>query len=212
MQINGLVNFLDKIYIDYKEIENQIRLYDLVFYKTRINEIEYGMKLPMFNTSFYSYILKTNKIPTQEEYWFNYMYEEHEFYDKLLSDEQMLGLKARVYRSYPSLVRDIHFAKTLKEISMFDDVYYNTELDTKYGIDIVVLKDNKLLGINLFTNTENSINARLKKKYRTKNSINFNCIDVPIDFKGSKICGSFFLYSEREIEKIIKCLNTEREI
>jgi hypothetical protein len=91
---------------------------------------------------------------------------------------------------------------TLREHKDFDDVFYNETLDVEYGVDLVVVKNNKSLGLNLFTNTKNSIEAREKKQYRPKKPIDLYCIELPIDFRGSKTCGDFFLYSDKEIIKI----------
>jgi hypothetical protein len=114
----------------------------------------------------------------------------------------MYGIRARSFRAYTSLVRDVHFGTLIREDSYFDGVFYNEILDTEYGIDLVVLKNQKLVGINLFTNTKNSIIAREKKQYRPKKPTDIICYEIPIEFKGSKECGDFFLYSEREIEQV----------
>jgi hypothetical protein len=116
----------------------------------------------------------------------------------------MLALKARIFRTYPSLVRDLHLGVLLKESRAFDDVFYNEIMDIQYGIDLVVLKNGVQLGLCLFTNTQIAFKARAKKEYRLKKPVNFKCIEIPIQFRGSKVCGDFFLYSEREIDMITR--------
>jgi hypothetical protein len=203
MKIQNLSNTLDDVWLSSKKIEEQIKNYKLSFMQLRVPEIEYEIKVPIFVNPFYSFVLREDKIPTQEEFWNEYCSQNKEFFNKVkLTEQQKMGLKARAFRTYPSLVRDIHFGATIRENCDLDDVFYNEVLDVEYGIDLVVSKNNKHMGLNLFTNTKNSISAREKKQYRPKKQINLNCYEIPIEFKGSKVCGDFFLYSEREILKI----------
>ena len=165
--------------------------------------MEFGVKIPMFVSSFYFYLLKENKIPNQQEFWDNYIFINHDFFkNENFSETEMYGLKARAFRAYTSLIRDVHFGTLLRDDSYFDGVFYNETLDTEYGIDLVVSKQQKLIGLNLFTNTRNANIAREKKQYRPKKPTDITCFEMPIDFNGSKECGDFFLYSEREIEKV----------
>jgi hypothetical protein len=203
MNIHNLSNTLDGIWLSSKKIEEQIEKYRLSFIQLRVPEIEYGIKVPIFVLPFYSFVLREDKIPTQEEFWKEYCLQNKEFFNKVkLNENQKMGLKARTFRTYPSLVRDIHLGTAIRQNSEFDDVFYNEVLDVEYGIDLVVKKNNKHIGLNLFTNTKNSIIAREKKQYRPKKQINLNCIELPIDFRGSKTCGDFFLYSDKEISTI----------
>jgi hypothetical protein len=203
LKIHDLENNLDNIFLSSKEIEDQIINYKLQSIKLRDRKMEFGVKIPMFVTSFYFYILKENKIPNQKEFWNNYLLINDNFFQKEnFTESEMHGLQARAFRAYTSLVRDVHFGALLRDDGYFDGVFYNVILDTDYGIDLVVSKDTKIIGLNLFTNTKNANIAREKKQYRPKKPTDIMCYEIPIDFKGSKECGDFFLYSEREIEKV----------
>ena len=203
--IDGLNDTLSGLKLSTSSIENLIGGYKLIFSQTRRNDIEWKMKLPMFVPPFYDYLKRFNTIPTQEEYYNYYISQNQTFFDlKGLSNEQLEGLRARVYRTYPSLVRDVHFGLTLKEKNFFEEVFYNEVLDIEYGIDLVVSRSSKRLGLNLFTQTSAAQYARQVKQYRPKKSVDFNCIEIPINFRGSKVCGKFFLYSDREISQIVQ--------
>jgi len=203
MQINGFDNTLDKINLSHKDIEKQICLYSLSFSQTRRNDIEWKMRLPMFVPSFYLFIRNRNIIPSQQEYWQSYVSDNENFFsNSKFSLDQMEGLRARIFRTYPSLVRDVHLGMTLKYDNDLDEVFYNETIDIEYGVDLVIKKSEKLLGLNLFTNTNIAIQARIIKEYRPKKPLSFKCIELPINFKDSKYCGKFFLYSDREIEQI----------
>ena len=71
------------------------------------------------------------------------------------------GIKKRAYRTYPSLVRDIHYATFLKSINM--NVIYSGALDRDEGIDLLLEVDRNLFALNLFTNTEKAKYWREKR-------------------------------------------------
>ena len=52
------------------------------------------------------------------------------------------ALKARILRTYPSLLRDFHFYLMLKECNSFDKVTYSCADDIK-GTDITIVHKNK---------------------------------------------------------------------
>jgi hypothetical protein len=114
----------------------------------------------------------------------------------------MEGLQARVYRTYPSLIRDLHFCLFMKEKALLRSnaiVIYNIDLDIEEGIDILLEFKDKLYGINLYTNTSRAIHARTLKSKRHNPFQNVNYVELPVPFKGSKEVGQFFLYGEREL-------------
>ena len=74
------------------------------------------------------------------------------------------GIKARLFRSYPSLVRDLHFCLFLKERAKNDArVIYNIQIDTEIGIDILVEQGSTIYAINLFTPTARAMVGREKR-------------------------------------------------
>jgi len=214
--IDNLENCFDMMEFTYKDVEKQIRTYRLVFDQTRNEKVEWQLKLPMFVPAFYNYVKSRNSIPDQKDYWQFYVSENKNRLTSLnLSKEEKIGVRARVFRTYPSLIRDLHFGLYIKNNGFFRSVFYNEFLDIEYGIDLVVENaDGVKIGLNLFTETKAAKEARAVKKHRPKKSVDFDCHDIPIDFAGSKRCGDFFLYSEREIktivEKIQKTLTFEK--
>jgi len=208
-----MVNHLDYINLSSRQVEQQVKGYSLVFLKDRNNVVEWGMKLPMFVPSFYKYVTKNSYIPSQEEFYGRYVNDNKEWFEKRDDSESILkGIKARAYRSYPSIVRDIHFALVVKERSGFDSVIYNYDTDIKDGIDLVIrnkgysLSANshvtKTYAVNLFTKTERAYMGRENKGSRHKKIPNVEYIDMPVSFKGSKRCGYFYLYHDRELNML----------
>jgi len=199
----GAENRLDKIRLSSTQIEEQITDYSLSFPSTRRRDVEWGMKLPMFVPSFHKYVIGRGVIPRQNEFWELYLSDnESDSQIRRLSPEQREGLKARVYRAYPSLVRDIHFALLLRESGKFDEVVYNEDLDIIQGVDLIVVKNGDTFAVNLYTNTRRAHRGRSKKQFRHEELKEVKNIELPISFRGSKQCGAFFLYSSRELEKL----------
>ena len=223
-------NELDSFPVTYQDIETQIIHYSLDFPQTRNERVEWEIEFPMFVPSFYKYIISRNGlVPSQEQYWETYQNDYRQWFRKEnLKDELLMGLKARIYRTYPSLVRDIHFAKYLKNTLMdadvlydvmlfhytkylentltYIEVIYNMQLDIKEGIDLLLVVNRRCHAVNLYTDTGLSHMARQKKLFRHANYSNVNYIEIPVAFNGSRQVGDFFLYGEREQQKIIELL------
>ena len=197
-------NLLDQIKLTSTYIEEQISSYALSFPQDRRQDVEWGMKFPMFVLSFYSYIMKNNSIPNQQSFFDYYKTKNSAWFQSAnLTTEQLEGIKARVYRSYPSLVRDIHFSLLTKESAAFDMVYYNETVDIERGIDLIIKKNASLFAANLFIQTSRAQIGRNKKQFRHTLLPDLIYIELPVEFKGSKQCGQFFLYSERELKELI---------
>jgi hypothetical protein len=196
-------NTLKDIALRVEDIEEQILGYDLEFIDVKSDKMEWKMKPPIFLYSFYSFLLNFNRIPTQEEFWSNYQHRAKEWIDENeLTKADIRALKARAYRAYPSLVRDVHFSKLLEESERFELVYYNENLDVLKGIDIVVQKGGKLYSIMLFVKTARAFKALHKKKYRHDNEYDCEYIQLGIDFGKSKKVGEFNLCTVDDIIRV----------
>ena len=204
--IEKLPNFFDAINFTRKDVETQISAYKLTFDQTRNEKVEWKLKLPAFVRPFYNYIKSRNTIPSQTDYWLFYVSENKDYLTNLnLSQKEKIGVRARVFRAYPSLIRDLHFGLYIRENPFFKSVFYNEMLDIEYGVDLVVENaDGVRIGLNFFTKTRTAEYARTVKEYRPKKTVNFPCFEIPIDFSGCKKCGDFFLYSEREMNAVIE--------
>ena len=194
-------NLLDEINIASYEIEEQIKDYELEFLSARDKQVEWRMKFPIFVRSFYSYVLEYGIIPSQSEFFQHYVSENKNSKNiQKLTDHQHEALRARLYRAYPSYIRDLHFGKFLTEKGYFDEVVYNVDMDIKDGIDLLVSFGKRKYAINLFTDTSRAAKARDKKKDRHKEHDYIN-IELAISFGGSKCVGKgkYYLYSYREL-------------
>ena len=185
-----------------EEMQKQLLKYTLEFNGTRIEEIQ-KTSFPMFVFEYYNYIYHKKHIPNQNDFWNYYMEVNSNHYTIRSLDKRLIyGLKARASRAYTSLVREMHCIKFVKECSVFDVVKYNLYLDVHKGIDMLIQHNKKLIGVSLFIETKESLKYRKQKKHRHNPDDRFIYMDLPLNFRGSKQCGSYYLYGERELNKL----------
>lgn len=196
-------NFLDYTSLTSNEVCNSIINYKLEFIQFRNNNVEWGIQFPMFLYPFYKWVFVNKDVPKQIDFYKYYLKENDVFFkENNFSNEIVLGLKARIFRTYPSLVRDLHFSLFLNENFEEASVIYNRKLDVEEGIDILIQYQECFSAINLYTNTTRAHIGRKKKEKRHSRFINVDYIELPVEFKGSEECGQFFLYGEREFSLI----------
>lgn len=202
-------NLLEYIDLSSKDITDMIGKYPLQFMNVRDHYIEWVLNVPIFVTTFYLFVVTYQRIPTQEEFYRCYKFINKRFFDKeKLSDDKEYALKARTFRAYPSLVRDLHFNKLVSEQITNYSALYNSVLDIDEGIDLLLHKDNGVFAVNLYTQTNRALQTRTKKQERHIHYDNVNYIEFPVEFKGSFHVGDFFLYGDKEVKKLTQLLES----
>lgn len=185
---------------DYNDLYNQYREY----------KDEDGVekaKFPPINFVFYKFVFENDSVPSPQNVL--------DLYFELYSDEikvsggsaEMKGtsydlkaLKARILRTYPSLLRDFHFYLMLKECDCFDKVTYSCIDDIK-GTDITIVHKNKKYVVSLFTDTKRSwFFKKIKNVFRHK--YGQNEIKVPMVLDEADKCGDFMLYKQSDVEYV----------
>lgn len=207
LDIDSYPNLLDHLKLSSIDVCKIIENYDLSFPQTRNYEVENKIKFPMFLTPFYKYVYYNNDILNQSDFHNYYLSENKTYFDENTFKPEILeGLRARIFRTYPSLVRDLHFGLFVKENIEEGQIIYNRNLDTKEGIDLLIKLKDTLYAINLFTDTKNSRLSREKKVLRHTPFDNVKYVELPVKFEGSLKCGKFFLYGENEMNVLKKIL------
>ena len=212
LDINNYPNELDNIPLTHTQIENMISGYTLKFYPRKEMKVIERMKFDkMFLECFYESIVNNNLILKQEDH-FSIYYKQN--YDELLAKnvtgKYLDALKSRLFKAYPSFVRDIHFATFLKQRLVNDIVIYNMDLDIKKGIDILIIHDGLYYGIKLCAHTLSAIEAMQWKKHRHKTFDNVELIEMtkPIN-KKTQNCGSFCLYDQNDYQTILDIITNK---
>ncbi len=178
------------------------------------DEIIENTQFPPFLQVFYYLIYQYKSIPNQEllfsEYvkWLNpdtLTETQFSYQDKQYSIE---GLKARILRTYPSFVRDVHFYYFLLESGEFENVKYSMYADYYEGIDILISKNNITYGISILVNTARSA-AYKKLKEKRHNYKNVKEIKLQVDFSDLDQNGNFYLLGKKQLLYLLQEINTK---
>ena len=196
--------------------------YNTIYAKYKMCKDEVGVekvKFPHINFAFYKYLFERDEVPSPEEILVLYfdLYKQH---FKVIEEQDTVyyknkkyslkALKARVLRTYPSLIRDFHFYLMLKKENIFDKVTYSCADDIN-GKDITVIyKDEKYI-VSLYTNTRRAQEfKKIKNEFRHK--YGKNEIKIPLDFDNAYDCGTIKLYPQKDVEYVKETiLNKESE-
>ena len=199
-------NELELVELSYKDIEEQLSQNEYEIIPIYDNRIE-SMSLPLFAQAFWCYVTYNNKIPSLKEF-IDYYLEVNSDKTKIkrLDSIQTSGLHGRLSRSYPSLTRDIHFAKLLDD-KLDLDILYNLKLDIEKGIDVLI--DGRY-GFHLFYDSKRSNNFRKKKITRHDDLDEIIEFDLPFNEKWGKKIGNVFLYDDWYVIKALELIIKER--
>lgn len=201
-------NYLELININSKQIEEQIITFDYKKNYIRLIDtyVENFQFIP-FMYSFYNFVLINQTIPSKEEFAKNYIRNNWQFLKTCFIKNNnykyyLECLISRLYRSYPSFIRDLHFAKYIQDNSNLT-VFYNTDLDVKQGIDLLI---NSIFAIHLFIETNRSNNFR-KIKNNRHNIDSYKHIDISLNLDKGFKCGDFILYNKQNLDNLIYNIN-----
>ena len=198
--------FLNRMQLTSQDVSNMVGSYPLTFFKTKDQKVEDSNSMPPFIDAFYTYIFMHQRILNQKDFYEYYISFKNNH--NLLQEYSVEGVKSRVYRIYPSLVRELHFILFTRENITEAEIRYHTNLD-KNGIDMVIIYKEKLYAVRLLMLTYNATKySDEKKNERHTEFENVKYIDFPLDTKNSGIhCGDFILYGNEELNKLIEILN-----
>lgn len=173
-------------------------------------------QFPPIALPFYAFIYEYDTVPSPETLIELYLSQEcfhlvsEDCYElnygetkKTVSKE---GLIARILRTYPSIVRDLHFYLMAVESKLFEGVWYSFEDDYRNGIDIKVKHNHKWYKVALMQNTRRSIFFRNRKRYRHDGK-NSDVINVELDPRKSQRCGDYNLYTPEHVKEVYSKIN-----
>lgn len=178
--------------IAYKPISDPDRLSD----REKLNPIV----LP-----FYLFTFLYQRLPTPEEFFKQYQicYQRDAYKLGSIGEVPDEMIRARLYRAYPSLIRDIHFYFMCSEDDRFDDVKYSTEVD-KQGVDLIVSKGGKRFAVRLHNNSEAASNwAKTKEVTGSFKAV----IDIALN-EPSRV-GAFNLYTKQSLDYLAAAMDLE---
>lgn len=201
-------NLLDRVNLSSKDIEEQVASLEYKIYPHRDREAE--KDCPLFVDPFYDIIEHVGNIPSQEAFWTVYILAQKGSGFNFLGKREAYrkGLHARITsRTYPSLIREFHFAVMLKETLDPKEyvVFYNTVLDYHNGIDVLVynIKKKRYSSICLYISGRYSEMQLVRKKNKRDSSIDHIEVLKNIDRAQEGIQ----LYTREDLMKIVRLLH-----
>lgn len=154
---------------------------------------------------FYLFVLLYQRLPTPEEFFKQYQlcYARDVYKLGSVSEANEEVIKVRLYRAYPSLIRDIHFYCLCSNDPRFDDVKYSTEVD-KQGVDLIVSKGGKRFAVRLHNNSEAASNWA-----KTKEIVGHFAAVIDIVLSIPNRIGCFDLYTTHSLDYLAAAIELE---
>ena len=189
--------------ISINDLEDQIKKLDYSGEKMPKDPIVENAKIPPFIQSFYYLFFKGLKVPTENEFCETYLelvggnIRGNVFIDGLMLNTD--GVLNRMKRTYPSLIRDLHFLYLIEESGIFEDVEYSMKKDYFNGLDIRIVFNGIEFYVSLFIDTHRG--DYYKKKKRTRHDYStINEVEFSVAFSTLKKVGNFYLLTPEHIE------------
>lgn len=151
------------------------------FLQVRDDNVEFARGFPNMMLTLWSYIVYTRSLPTQKQFA-DYFLQAHAGFCAGFNPD---AVKARVLRTYPSIMRDLHFYSLVKESELFKTVTYDALKDTQKGIDLVVGAGKQEYNICCYVATRRSREFREAKK-NDRHAPQPNTIELPLELDGGR--------------------------
>lgn len=172
-------------------------------------------KLPPFALAFYYHLFSQRSVPTEEELFDRYI----SFSGKREEDEVVIegkryaveGLRARILRTFPSLIRDFHFYLLLKESKRFDSVGYSLIKDYYDGLDLSVSHSDHTYHLSVFVQTKRSAEFK-RKKYARHDYSGVKEITISLAFESLKKLGRIYVCTQNHIQYVLDQINQQNQL
>lgn len=169
-------------------------------------------KLPPFALAFYKFIFFKGRLPNEQELWSYYLGQHFTVIDAQYVQFSQKGtlkkyltesVKARMLRSYPSLIRDFHFFVLCQESKQFERVSYSLRDDYFKGIDVTISYQNKLFRVSVMLNSERARAYKTQKYSRHKETPENEVLILFDLYKNSHAKGQIKLFSSQHVEELL---------
>lgn len=151
------------------------------FLQIRDEKVEFARGFPNMMLTLWTFIVVNRRIPTQKQF-VDYFIQIHGTFCTAFNID---SVRARVLRTYPSIIRDLHFYSLVKESGIFKNVTYDAHKDTQRGIDLIVGLGEQEYNICCYVATRRSQEFRNEKKTH-RHVVEPNTIELPLDLNGGR--------------------------
>ncbi|MEG0261104.1 MAG: ATP-dependent helicase, partial [Lysinibacillus sp.] len=126
--------------------------------------------LPLFNKELYELIIKLKRLPEVAEY------EKHYIKKYLSRSTNRIAMQYHANIAYKALILDLHFYFVLKRSTLFDDVQMKYDHDVAAQTDLLLRKNGKELGIQVFSGNENYRLTKQRSIEKIKDQLGYELI------------------------------------
>lgn len=151
-------------------------------------------------------VFDENPCLPQQQLWLAYWTKHVALFDQ--QPAILPALMCRVYRIYPSLVREHHLYLLLLATGGFDLVLRSRELDAN-GVDYLIFQDGRPYSVAAYLDTPRAQRFRSQKRGRHK--MFGTQIDLPLDLRKAPQVGPFAVYDERHVATVRKAIAASQE-
>jgi hypothetical protein len=191
--------------ISVEELERQISQLN---YEGRNKPKDKGVetaRLPPFIQAFYYNFFAYLKVPTAHQVYSTYLSWLGGAQNGLVQIDGVKyktdAIQYRFIRTYPSLIRDLHFLYLLQESNLFESIEYSMEQDYYNGLDIKIDHNEKTYFVSLFIDTQRSTFYKRRKTIRHDYS-EVHEIELKVNFSSLSTSGKIYLLNQTHINKL----------
>jgi hypothetical protein len=205
---NGQIAMIKHMGIGLKDLEERIAALPYSGERRMVDEFVERARLPNMVETFFVFLFEKGYLPDQDEFVVQYLTQsfqrdENGQYRYNNVAYRYEGLKTRILRAYPSLIRDTCFYFMASESGLFEDVSYSLRQDVFNGLDIKVVKDGTPYFVSLFTETKNALKYK-KKKYKRHDYSDIREICITLNpFEPKYRVGHFALYRKEHLDMLL---------
>ncbi|MFN8345809.1 MAG: hypothetical protein U0X91_12430 [Spirosomataceae bacterium] len=202
------------------EIEEQVRDFSYSGENLRKDPEVEKAKLPPFALAFYKFIFFKSRLPNETELWNYYLSQ----YFKSADDHRISyfrkgtlrtysaeAVRARMLRSFPSLIRDFHFFVLCQESDLFERVSYSLREDYLDGTDLNIVFRGNVFRVSVMLNSERARTFKLRKHTRHGTGPHNEIVMLFDLYKNVNIKGRIKLFSDKHVSELLLELQKYKE-
>lgn len=172
------------------------------------DEIEFE-QFPSMIRSFEAHRKPNGLPPTQREFVAGFEADYAAARPELFAPDVHAATVARLQKTYPSLVRDLHLYLLCRESKKFAAVARGAQLDEQFGVDVLVTDAQQREYYICATAGTDSAKAWRTLKHHTRNTFRRErtglsglFIELPLTVKPKRTIGSWWLYTSAHVDYV----------
>jgi hypothetical protein len=198
MGVKIMINLTDGIMLSSKTIEEIVTSEKLEILPYKDYRVENNYRLPSMMYTLWGYVCTYRAFPCQSIFTNYYL----SIHAKVLRNLDQAAIKARMLRSYPSLMREIHFYFLILESNLFNKVIYSAFEDVEHGIDLTISLGQYDFYVSCFLLTKRSQEFR-RRKVMYRNTPKVNSIELGLNLDRGKRINGWVFYSEEHLQILL---------